>query len=144
MTSRHRLAATTFEPSRGVRISGHPAHDCQRCGKLRRPDPLKASPCDNLAKGAIDATTDRSGLQPWSIFWSARPLHLRFDLANSEISERWNQAHEERGHYRLVLGMPNQNDLLGELKSMQELDQTSLNRDCLDFSPINRRQNSPE
>ncbi len=65
------------------------------------------------------------------------------DLANSEISERWNQAHEERGHYRLVLGMPNQNDLLGELKSMQELDQTSLTRACLDFSPISRCKNTP-
>lgn len=99
---------------------------------------LKASPWENIAKRVVEETTDRSGLQPWWIYRSARPLHLRFDLANSEISERWNQAHEERGHYRLVLGMPNQNDLLGELKSMQELDQTSLTRACLDFSPISR------
>jgi hypothetical protein len=46
--------------------------------------------------------------------------------------------------YRLVLGMPNQNDLLGELKSMQELDQTSLTRACLDFSPISRCNKNPE
>jgi hypothetical protein len=105
---------------------------------------LKASPWENLAKRAIDATTDQSGLQPWWIYRSARPLHLRFDLANSEISERWNQAHEERGHYRLVLGMPNQNDLLGELKSMQELDHHSLSRACLDFSPINRCNKSSQ
>jgi hypothetical protein len=106
--------------------------------------PLKPSPWENLAKRAIDVTTDRSGLQPWWIYRSARPLHLRFDLANSEISDRWNQAHEERGHYRLVLGMPNQNDLLGELKSMRELDQASLTRACLEFSPISRRKNNPE
>jgi hypothetical protein len=105
---------------------------------------LKASPWENIAKRVVDETTDRSGLQPWWIYRSARPLHLRFDLANSEISERWNQAHEERGHYRLVLGMPNQNDLLGELKSMQELGQTSLTRACLDFSPISRCNKDPE
>ena len=105
---------------------------------------LKASPWENIAKRVVDETTDRSGLQPWWIYRSARPLHLRFDLANSEISERWNQAHEERGHYRLVLGMPNQNDLLGELKSMQELDQTSLTRACLNFSPISRCDKNPE
>ena len=105
---------------------------------------LKASPWENIAKRVVDATTDRSGLQPWWIYRSARPLHLRFDLANSEISERWNQAHEERGHYRLVLGMPNQNDLLGELKSMQELDQKSLSRACLDFSPISRSNKNSE
>jgi hypothetical protein len=51
----------------------------------------------------------------------------------SEIMERWNKAHEERGHYRLVLGMPNQNDLLGELSTMRELDHKSLQRACLDF-----------
>jgi hypothetical protein len=32
--------------------------------------------------------------------------------------------------------MPNQNDLPGELKSMQELDQASLTRARLHFSPI--------
>jgi hypothetical protein len=99
---------------------------------------LKASPWENLAKRALDSVTDDKGLQPWWIFRNARPRHLRFELANSEICERWNEAHEERGHYRLVLGMPNQNDLLGDLKSMQELDQASLARACLDFSPINR------
>ena len=99
---------------------------------------LQPSPWDNLAKRARDAVTDSSGLQPWWIYRSARPVHLRFALANSEIMEQWNKAHEERGHYRLVLGMPNQNDLLGELRTMRELDHNSLQRACLDFAPINR------
>jgi len=72
------------------------------------------------------------------LYRSGRPVHLRFGLKNSEIMERWNQTHEERGHYRLVLGMPNQNDLPGEPRTTRELDHKSLQRACLDFAPINR------
>jgi hypothetical protein len=99
---------------------------------------LRASPWDTIAKRAVDGVTDHKGLQPWWIYRNARPLHMRFELDNSEICERWEQAHEERGHYRLVLGMPNQNDLLGDLRSIKELSPESLARACLDFSPINR------
>jgi hypothetical protein len=76
--------------------------------------------------------------------WPSAPSRTREGGVNGNGGERWNQAHEERGHYRLVLGMPNQNDLLGELKSMQELGQTSLTRACLDFSPISRCNKDPE
>lgn len=99
---------------------------------------LGASPWETIAQRAAASVTDSKGLQPWWIYRNARPLHMRFELENSEIGERWEQAHEERGHYRLVLGMPNQNDLLGDLKSIKELGHLSLARACLDFSPINR------
>jgi hypothetical protein len=95
----------------------------------------RRSPWEMLAGYAVKDVKDTSGLEPWWIYRSAQPTNLYFEIANSEISRRWNEAHEERGHYRLVLGMPNQNDLLGELKDMGTWDSEKLRKACLDLSP---------
>jgi hypothetical protein len=105
---------------------------------------IRKSPWEMLARYAVKDVKDTSGLEPWWIYRSAQPTHLRFEIDNSEISRRWNEVHEERGHYRLVLGMPNQNDLLGELTKMGSWDPEKLQQACLNLAPEDRLSVDPD
>lgn len=70
------------------------------------------SPWEELGSLADAELADESGLQPWWIFKNAAIRRYIFQIPASEQQQRFAWIKEQRLLYRLVLGQPNQEDLL--------------------------------
>lgn len=115
--------------------------------------PMRASPWSLLEEWADRELCDEPGLAPW---WylpanGSHPgsscHHLFFALPGSELRERHAELAHERALYRLVLGMPDQADLLSHLSShATALDAEAIRNACLNlcaFDRVNRRVARP-
>ena len=82
--------------------------------------------------------TDRKGLAPWWVARGSSIQRLVFSVPGSETPERLAKVNRERALYRLVLGMPDQTDLLQLISSGDRWDQATVERACLDLSAWGR------
>lgn len=95
-----------------------------------------SSPWNALAVLAENARPrDPSGLSPWWIFQEARIHRYLFDIPLSEQEYHLAWLQKQRLLYRLVLGQPNQEDLLEYLATQKELDLENINQFILNLSP---------
>jgi hypothetical protein len=74
------------------------------------------SPWKRLAQFADEKLADDSGLSHWWMVEGAAWRHYVFFIAGSEQGEQYEALNQERALYRLVLGMPDQKDLMRILK----------------------------
>jgi hypothetical protein len=81
---------------------------------------------------------DESGLAPW---WNVDGAVCRshvFSTSSSEQRRKHESLKQERALYRLVLGMPNQEDLMSMLKiRLQDEDEADVRSACLDLCAYN-------
>jgi hypothetical protein len=69
--------------------------------------------------------------------------HLFFAIPASELRERYAELAEERALYRLVLGMPDQADLLSYLSShVSSIDAEAIRQACLNLCAFDRSVNA--
>lgn len=80
------------------------------------------SPWHTLAELAEAKLTDDSGLSPWWVLKDAKVDRFVFDVPISEQRDRLAWLKEQRLLYRLVLGQPNQEDLLEVLARKGKVD----------------------
>jgi hypothetical protein len=98
-----------------------------------------ASPWKQLAHLAESELGDDSGLAPWWSVDGATYKSYVFSAASSEQRIGLEALNQERALYRLVLGMPDQNDLMGVLKiKLEQGDETDIRAACLDLCAYNR------
>ena len=102
-----------------------------------RPNGKGGSPWSELATIADEQLSDRTGLSPWWVAPGAKTKRFFFDIPGSDVKFRAAALAWERAHYRLVLGMPDQADLLERVAAHGELDQRSMRDACLDLAAIN-------
>ena len=94
------------------------------------------SPWECLANLADKRLQDDSGLKPWWLLPGAEIRRYVFDLAGSEQANRFSDLKQQRMLYRLVMGQPNQEDLVEHLKRIA-LDATvSDDRASIQLSPF--------
>jgi hypothetical protein len=96
-----------------------------------------ASPWHKLAQLADEQLSDSTGLSPWWVAPGAQTKRFYFSTPGSELQFRAASLAWERAHYRLVLGMPDQADLLASVAATGTLDEKSLREACLDLAAIN-------
>ena len=100
--------------------------------------PDGTSPWITLASIAEEKLSNDSGLSPWWVIKGARCHKYFFAVSGSEQTERYEALVRERTLYRLVLGMPDQVDLLNLLDSdSKEYDRDSVRKACIDLSAYN-------
>lgn len=81
------------------------------------------SPWDTLASFAEQARPrDPSGLSPWWIFQGAQIHRYVFDVPLSAQDQQLSWLQKQRLLYRLVLGQPNQEDLVEYLANNERID----------------------
>ncbi len=97
-------------------------------------DQERGSPWKQLASTAEDQLADESGLAPWWILSGAEHKTFIFEAPGSEQRQRLAHLHRELALYRLVLGMPDQADLLELLASRERWSRETIERACLDLS----------
>ncbi len=98
------------------------------------------SPWKQLAQLAESELGDDSGLAPWWTVDGAICKNYVFSAFTSEQRIGLDALNQERALYRLVLGMPDQNDLMSVLKIKLEQGEDSEIRDaCLDLCAYNKR-----
>ena len=103
------------------------------------------SPWKRLAALASNELEDETGLSPWWVAPEAETRSLVFTIPGSEQSARRARLHMERALYRLVLGMPDQADLLELIAARESWDSNTIREACLDLSALNRpRSKTPE
>ncbi len=88
----------------------------------------------NLADKDKDVT-DRSGLEPWWIFKEAGLNRYVFDVPLSEQKYRLSWLREQRLLYRLVLGLPHQEEFVEILGEKMNLEPDDLREAVLQLSP---------
>lgn len=71
-----------------------------------------SSPWPELADRAEEGLGDESGLAPWWVCEGARILRYVFDVPLSEQAHKLRLLQDQRLKYRMVLGQPDQEDLL--------------------------------
>jgi len=95
-----------------------------------------ASPWDSLAQFAEKARPrDPSGLSPWWIFQGAQIHRYVFDVPLSAQEQRLSWLQKQRMLYRLVLGQPNQEDLVEYLANFENIDFDFIEQYILNLSP---------
>ncbi len=95
------------------------------------------SPWRKLAQVADEQLSDATGLSPWWVAPGAQTKRFYFNTPGSELQFRAASLSWERAHYRLVLGMPDQADLLASVATSGALDEKVLREACLDLAAIN-------
>jgi hypothetical protein len=96
------------------------------------------SPWHRLAELADRHLGDDSGLAPWWLCDGAEIERYVFDVPLSEQAHRLRRVQEQRLLYRLVLGQPNQEDLVEVLSrqiGQDSLDNEELRKAMLQLSP---------
>ena len=96
------------------------------------------SPWDKLAELAEEQLGDESGLKPWWVCDGAEIERHVFHVPLSEQAQRLEWVQEQRLLYRLVLGQPNQEDLVEVLSrqiGQNGLDKADLRQAMLQLSP---------
>lgn len=96
------------------------------------------SPWTQLAALAEDQLRDESGLSPWWVVEGGDCKKYFLTVPGGEQQERYETLTRERALYRLVLGMPDQSDLI-RLLDAQGKDPESLKRVCIDLSAYNNK-----
>ncbi len=96
------------------------------------------SPWVNLASLAEKQLNDDSGLSPWWVVEGGQCKKYFLTVPGGEQQERYETLTRERALYRLVLGMPDQADLMKHL-DVQGKDSETLRNACLDLSAYNNR-----
>lgn len=104
---------------------------------------LGQSPWCRLAQLAEDRLTgnDKSGLIPWWICEGAEIRRYIFQVPLSEQGHRLKWVQQQRLLYRLVLGQPNQEDLLDILVQRNSLSMDEVRQAMLQLSPWFSQQN---
>jgi hypothetical protein len=93
------------------------------------------SPWHRLGQLAEARLGDETGLAPWWICDGAEINRYIFDVPLSEQAYRLKWVQEQRLLYRLVLGQPNQEDLLEVLARQNDLPEDEIRRAMLQLSP---------
>ena len=96
------------------------------------------SPWSKLAELAEERLGDESGLKPWWICDRAEIERYVFHVPLSEQAQRLKWVQEQRLLYRLVLGQPNQEDLVEVLSrhiGQNDLNKADLRQAMLQLSP---------
>ncbi len=102
-----------------------------------------ASPWRQLANLADSELGDDSGLAPWWTVDGATCKNYVFSAATSEQRIALDALNQERALYRLVLGMPDQNDLISVLKvKFEQGDVAEIRTACLDLCAYNQERDS--
>jgi hypothetical protein len=109
--------------------------------KLRSQIDLSAgsSPWHQLAVLADSQLSDDSGMSPWWVVEGGECNRYFLTVPGGEQQERFEHLARERVLYRLVLGMPDQSDLI-RLLDAQGKDPESLRNACIDLSAYNNRK----
>jgi len=94
------------------------------------------SPWERLAVLADDLLKDDAGLSPWWVVDGSECRKVVLTVAGGEQRERYEALAHERAMYRLVLGMPDQADLI-RLLNAQGQDPVKLRSACIDMSAYN-------
>ena len=96
------------------------------------------SPWIRLAHLANSQLADDSGLAPWWVMEGASCKSYVYSAFGSEQRQQYETLNQERALYRLVLGVPDQNDLMNVLKVHVPEDSQAQVRDaCLDLCAYN-------
>ncbi len=99
---------------------------------------INGSPWSKLAEIADKKLSDASGMSPWWVIEGAKSQKYFFAVPGSEQNERYVNLNKERALYRLVLGMPDQEDLMHMLKDQNNMPSKEVIRDaCIDLSAYN-------
>lgn len=111
--------------------------------KLRTQLDLSAetSPWHQLAALADSQLSDESGMSPWWVVEGGDCNRFFLTVPGGEQQEKFEFLSRERALYRLVLGMPDQSDLI-RLLDAQGKDPESLRNACVDLSAYNNRKRS--
>ena len=96
------------------------------------------SPWKRFAALASSELADETGLSPWWVAPGAETRSLVFAIPGSEQPARRAKLHRERALYRLVLGMPDQADLLELIAARESWDNNTIREACLDLSALSR------
>lgn len=96
------------------------------------------SPWQRLASLAETELSDGTGLSPWWVTPGAETTSLVFTVPGSEQPGRLAHLQKERALYRLVLGMPDQTDLLELIAGRESWDGNTIREACLDLSALSR------
>jgi len=100
-----------------------------------------ASPWHRLAALADSQLSDESGMSPWWVVEGGDCNRYFLTVPGGEQQEKFEFLARERALYRLVLGMPDQSDLI-RLLDAQGKDPESLRKACVDLSAYNNRKRS--
>jgi len=92
------------------------------------------SPWTSLAARAEAELADCAGLEPWWVAPGSTTQRVVFSVPGSEKPARLAMLNRERALYRLVLGMPDQADLLELIATDEAWDSQNVHRACLDLS----------
>ena len=96
------------------------------------------SPWTRLAVLASGELEDETGLSPWWVAPGAETRSIVFTVPGSEQPARRAKLQTERALYRLVLGMPDQADLLELIAARESWDSDTIRKACLDLSALSR------
>lgn len=99
------------------------------------------SPWHQLAALADSQLSDESGMSPWWVIEGGDCNRFFLTVPGGEQQEKFELLARERALYRLVLGMPDQSDLI-RLLDAQGKDPESLRNACVDLSAYNNRKRS--
>lgn len=99
------------------------------------------SPWHQLAVLADSQLSDESGMSPWWVVEGGDCNRYFLTVPGGEQQEKFEFLTRERALYRLVLGMPDQADLI-RLLDAQGKDPESLRKACVDLSAYNNRKRS--
>lgn len=101
----------------------------------------ETSPWHQLAALADSQLSDESGMSPWWVVEGGDCNRFFLTVPGGEQQEKFEFLARERALYRLVLGMPDQADLI-RLLDAQGKDPESLRNACVDLSAYNNRKRS--
>jgi len=101
-----------------------------------------SSPWIRLALLAEEKLKDESGLSPWWVVEGGDCKKFFLSVPGGEQQERYASLARERALYRLVLGMPDQADLI-RLLDAQGKDPETLRGVCIDLSAYNNQDRIP-
>ena len=101
--------------------------------------PMPGSPWARLASMADQELSDPSGLEPWWVLDGSGCTSYVYSTVGSDQRRQHEALNHERALYRLVLGVPDQNDLLNVLKVQLagEQDQSGIQQAIVDLCPYN-------
>ena len=91
-----------------------------------------------LANSAECELADETGLSPWWVAPGAITKNLVFTIPGSEQSARLAHLNRERALYRLVIGIPDQTDLLELISTREEWDSDLIQQACLNLSAFDQ------
>ena len=94
----------------------------------------RESPWTRLEDRANAELADSAGLQPWWVAPGSTTQRIVFSVPGSEKPAHRVRLNRERTVYRLVLGMPDQADLLELIADREAWDAETVERACLDLS----------